>query len=296
LRKQFEQLADRSLVEVLVSVNNGPNPIPEELADCLQGWGRLEQNLGNDEYDSHLDFVVHTSKGQWVKFIADDDLVVPGFLPDILSVLSANPNCNAIVNAFSYFGESRTTDEERKFFSSKVLPIGLSLEEWGQVSCTAFRRSAWLSVPEVRGTNYIHVFKFLILRATAAASCIYWPKQAVIVRPGAPNFSDSATRRLEIALCGLSTHVKVLEYLETVERHQELPALAKETKKQVLYTLRILAWAKLQDPNLNPNSAVETAWRLYPSAATLALTLVGYSPRWFLRGVRVLSRLVSPVS
>lgn len=202
---------DRPAVNLEIFDNGSTGPSEEFLNSLSLPAGsiihRAAQNLG---YDENIKRAVQNSQGDFVKIIADDDLLVPGTLKSILDIIDSHKEISFVVSDFSKYSSDMLTELEAPILDAEIPSLqkgesGLSFVRgrFGQVSSLTFRRALFTDAvarPGL-GTNYIHVYAVYALALHHAF--IIQLGSNVLVREGSPNFSDNAERIVSTPLDGL---------------------------------------------------------------------------------------------
>jgi hypothetical protein len=274
-------------IELLVSINTA-NPVEDSSLREMKKKSRVVTNQNGDSYDEHLDFIFRVANGEFVKLFGDDDVPSTGFIDELVSEVMANADLSCLVHDFRYYSEKdsdwRTQEtHDRVGLGSQKLAVRHG--QWGQVSCTMFRRLDWLDIPSVRETDYIHAYKFMYLFARDNSGTVrFLPSKLVLVRPGTPNFSSSNKHRLQTSLRGLLVHRLIADDFKWSWKNLHL------ANKQMLYAARTLAFAKAVDQKYFSAQAYE-GWRIFPFLpGTTFFLLIALTPPFLLRILRFIVR------
>jgi glycosyltransferase involved in cell wall biosynthesis len=117
---------------------------------------RYVRNSSNLEYDKNYDLVITQARGEYVWTFCDDDLVKPGSIQKILTILEKFPNlANLYINYSVYDGEIKICKDERaiKIFEDVLCstPDGFYLvSQNGSVvaSSNIYRKELWQNLKE----------------------------------------------------------------------------------------------------------------------------------------------------
>lgn len=275
----------QEVVEVLVSCNVSDSRILLSLGELLRKDFTEVREINHKtelSYDSHLREIMKKAKGRFVKILADDDWISPGYLPKLIQTITQQPESLAIVTNFKLWSEDAHSVKKLRWFSSeetttfvesmskKSLLTALQ-GAYGQVSSLTFNKEITCCTRDLMvETDHIQVFWFLSAIARNRAS--YDPANFVNVREGSPNFvSDMAHR--------ITTPLRALAAIDAVE-DLDLTVKRMLMKKQVRYLIYILT-------SLHKVSMIEHAkirrdftksFRLYPRFMLIPflITLIPY--------------------
>jgi len=275
-------------IELLVSINTA-TPIDDGSLKEMESKCRVVINQDGESYDEHLDFIFRVANGEFIKLIGDDDVPSIGFIDELVIEIMANADLSCLVHDFRYYSEEKDIDRlsqethDRSGFGSNQLTVHNG--QYGQVSCTMFRRLDWLETPSVRATDYIHAYKFMYLFVRDGSGTVrFLPSKLVSVRPGAPNFSSSNKHRLQTSLRGLLVHRLIADDLKWSWKNLYL------ANKQMLYAARTLAFAKAVDQKYFSAQA-HNGLRMFPFLPGAAFfLLVALAPPFLLRLLRFIVR------
>jgi hypothetical protein len=286
-RQQIDALSNPDEVELLVSVNN-----LEEISDATIGkielLARVVRNNGSSDYDSHIEFLVTSSRGQFVKLLADDDFLKPGSLNAFLQAVKSSPDTSFFYHEFDFTtGQSHLQAEDYNFYTQTSAKESIKKSvSWGQVSAVLVKRSDWSAIPATVRTNYVHIYKLLYtLFAADRPSVAHSSAKLVTVTLGSPNFSKSAFQRASIGLSGLRVHHLLQQKFPNRAANLTL------ANRQMVLLARILAHSKATEQRFSSLPfLIALAWfPLLP--ASLMLLSVAAIPSIFLRFLRsVVSR------
>ncbi|MEN9954889.1 MAG: hypothetical protein RL460_274 [Actinomycetota bacterium] len=284
-RSQIESLGLESKVEILVSVNN-LQTIQSDVISKIATRSKVVRNFGEADYDSHIDFLVHSANGEFVKILADDDFLEEGALSELMRAIGDLPAADFFYHEFILGDQQNSLHRSLPSFElqrSSLSSVRTSIS-WGQVSSVMFRKSAWTQIASTERTNYIHIYKLLFnLFSKKSPKLAHTDAKLVRVTPGSPNFSKSAFQRVQIALSGLRVH-KLLDLKFPFRLANLLLA-----NRQMALLSRILAHSKVVEVGFSSRPFI-VAIRWFPFLpATVFLVIVAMCPAFFLRLVRNLA-------
>jgi hypothetical protein len=238
IRNQIMYVEKPHLLDVMISLNTLQTVNLDKLKHFTHGWARIITNNSGESYDEHLDFIVSNAKGKWIKFIADDDILLPNALTDLLILLEKKSDIAGLVHDFNYLHNQINLNKVES--SVALSSVSKASGQWGQLSCTLFLRSAWINLPTVRETDYLHAFKFELIMNRRPTQVYYYDAKLVAVRPGSPNFTRDPSQRIEVS----SRSVYVIKLL--CEHGLSHFQIAKRKKRSLVDFARTLAFVRLE--------------------------------------------------
>jgi hypothetical protein len=238
IENQIRHIETPHILDVVVSLNTKRRVNLDRLKHFTHGWARIIENNSGETYDEHLDFIVSNAEGKWIKFIADDDILLPNALTELLILLEKKSDIAGLVHDFSYLHNEINLDKVES--SVALSSVSEASGQWGQLSCTLFSRLAWINLPTVRETDYLHAFKFELIMDRTPKQVYYYDRQLVAVRPGSPNFTRDSSQRIEVA----SRSVYVIKLL--CEHGVSHFRIAKRKKRSLVDFSRTLAFVRLE--------------------------------------------------
>lgn len=239
--------AQATSVEVVVSDNASTDDISSVIAShaarfsCPIVYRRNDENIG---YDRNVNALFTLATGQYVWLLADDDVLKPGAISQVLSVLTQYDDLKVMqLNFQSYDSEMKQVVHEVKLpydllCNDAEAFLANSAGRYGQVSTLIFERHAWkkAGAEKAFGTNYIHIFALLKVLLTGRS---YIAKDSwVNVRMGSENFGTSGDALLGTPLGGgrIFLQMNKMGYTKKISRKLQL-----ENRR---YVLRIIPYAK----------------------------------------------------
>lgn len=150
-------------IEILVS-DNCSNDDTEliisnyiKMNDCKISYYKNNKDEGAD---NNINLVVDRSKGKYVWFLADDDLLIPGSLKHILKFIKNNLKAGIILNNWNDVNEQLdliSRQVQVKFENIEVFDhnkaLMLSNLAFGFLSCIIVKRDLWNEVMHCDGAN-----------------------------------------------------------------------------------------------------------------------------------------------
>jgi len=198
-------------VEILV-VDNGSLGNPMEMLDKLDlesgpsvRFLRNDMNLG---YDRNIVECLTHARGRFVKFIADDDILLQNSLRDLLWAVESNPEVGAVLQPFVDFNPGAPEmPYSREFSISYDFQGSLAAAKgvYGQISSVCLNREVSLSVfsPNMIGSNFVHVSIFFLVAQSFKVGV--FSNHTIAIRRGSPNFSQSDFINLIVPMKGFAT-------------------------------------------------------------------------------------------
>lgn len=278
---------ENGLIEILISDNSTSNETRDYLESSDLGFS-YKFHAGILTYDQHLETVFQIAQGEYVKILADDDELLPGFLDRHIHILQNLGGVDVLVSNFvtdaPYSKNHLFLDSEPHEF--KGLPFGAAYRKsrwrFGQVSSLTFRRSSWLRNFQASylGSNYLHQTMYFACsfggRSWVDASAL------ILCREGSPNFSKSPSQVVQTRFGGLRSITAVRGLIwKRIEFYQS-------TGRAILEIIRIVIWSKL-NTNLNLSELQEIAVASsFPRLRTLLLLVHKLSPSRLLKYLKSL--------
>jgi hypothetical protein len=284
VKNQIRFIETPQILDVVISLNTKKTINLDKIEHLTQGWARVLKNSSGETYDEHLDFIVSNAKGKWIKFISDDDILLPNALTDLLLVIEKNIDIKGLVHDFRYLHDTPNVYEVKRNVALGL--ISGASGQWGQLSCTLFSREAWMNLPTVRETDYLHAFKFELLMNRTPNQVYYFDKQLIAVRPGSPNFTRDSYQRIEVA----SRSVYVIKLL--CEHGVSHFRIAKRKKRSLVDFARTLAFVKLESGG-DYTKLTKQVLRFFPfNFWNISILLVLISPLGWLEKIRKIDRKI----
>jgi glycosyltransferase involved in cell wall biosynthesis len=230
------------IVEILV-VDNGSTDNPmnmvAELVRETKVSVRFLKNEDNLGYDRNILECLSAARGKFVKFLADDDVLLNGGVKDLLTVINLHPNLGAILQPFvdldplaseKIFETLYSVHED--FESTVVASAGV----YGQISTVSLNRDASLSTfnSNMVGSNFIHVSMFFTVAQLLPVAV--FQNKAIAIRRGSPNFSQSDFINLMVPMRGFAT----FDYIHSTKFGKVKKKLVKEYQSYVLGRLTLI--------------------------------------------------------
>jgi glycosyltransferase involved in cell wall biosynthesis len=149
LTELLASISHQDLGEVEIVISDDHSPKADDLAAVVERFRQAHplvevQFWRNDEtlgYDGNLRRLLERARGDHCMFMGDDDLVLPGALQRILTVLTEHPEIGVLLRSYSTFqGSPRNIVQEYRYFpSDRYFPPG------PDTVTTFFRRSVVIS-------------------------------------------------------------------------------------------------------------------------------------------------------
>lgn len=198
-------------IEVVVSDNDPDSQVYSTIIEKFVGsnlevkYHRNQVNLG---YDGNLTQLVAMARGQYIKFIADDDTLGAFFIKNHLNLLSGT-NPDIVVNEFqAYKGNSLPFTDESLVSDFETYSPPWSLRQldslkgrFGQLSSLTFRLDQIRNIFQEYESNFIHMFWFYSLLEKSRV--VFESNPQIYVQLGSPNFSSNYLQIMETQLVGL---------------------------------------------------------------------------------------------
>lgn len=189
---------DDHKVEILISDNGSSVDISEALKSRFDSkfYKSLVFNLNatNLGYDLNLTQIMKKASGNYVKLLADDDVLRVNYIEELLQTINSQ-NFDVMVNNFAFYNSDLSVIKKYTWFAEDFqFQFERSVEfldsighAYGQISSLTFKRDLVLSLPALKfESNYIHVYWFFSLFEKFH---IKFEKRVLLnVREGSPNF------------------------------------------------------------------------------------------------------------
>lgn len=195
-------------IEVLICEDKSPErkaiaDVVRTFQDRFPGCIRYHENEVNLGYDGNLRQLVRLARGEFCLFMGNDDLMCPGALQAVRSVIDRNPGCGVVVRTYASFDIS--PDQPKQVF--RYFPQEHVIAAGSQAICTAYRRSVVISgmvihrdAAEALHTNThdgsLLYQLYLVGRILAQRSVVFVPDVIALRRDGVPpDFGNSEAER-----------------------------------------------------------------------------------------------------
>lgn len=144
-------------------------------------WIKISKSEVNLGLDSNLNRIFRKVDSTYVKILADDDLVIDGYLPHLISLIANNPNCDLVVSSMTELGESTSCPHERyvgvSAFHGEVDFIERTRGAFGQISTLCFRTKSWIACDDspILQSYRHHNMEFVgrVYHLAIFGSCLY---------------------------------------------------------------------------------------------------------------------------
>lgn len=229
-------------VEILV-VDNGSDDNPmdmvAELVRETKVSVRFLKNKDNLGYDRNILECLSAAKGRFVKFLADDDILLNGGVEDLLTVIDLYPGLGAILQPFVDIGplaNEKIFETQYSVHQDFESTVFASAGVYGQISTVTFNRDATLSTfnSNMVGSNFIHVSMFFTVAQLLPVAV--FQNKAIAIRRGSPNFSQSDFINLMVPMRGFAT----FDYIHRKKFGKVKKRLVKEYQSYVLGRLTLI--------------------------------------------------------
>ena len=166
---------------------------------------RNDRNLG---YDRNIVECLSHARGRFVKFIADDDILLQNSLQELLWAIESSPEIGAVLQPFVDLNpDTPEIPYSREYSISHDFEESLRAAKgvYGQISSVCLNREASLSVfsPNMIGSNFVHVSIFFLVAQSLKVGV--FSNQTIAIRRGSPNFSQSDYINLIVPMKGFAT-------------------------------------------------------------------------------------------
>jgi glycosyltransferase involved in cell wall biosynthesis len=188
-------------VEILISDNGSNYDITSTLNKALTKPFfqklKISINTKNLGYDANLQILAEKSNGEYLKLLADDDLVSKNFVSDLLNLIESQ-SPDLIISNFIFLSQDLKEVKKKSWFEAfkvednqDALPfLDCTNNAHGQMSSLTFRTQSIKDLEEPKNkTNYIHVYWFFCLLEKSIT--VVEKKTNISVRQGSPNFSGN---------------------------------------------------------------------------------------------------------
>lgn len=199
---------DYSDYEILICEDHSPQR--SEISDLVSiyqkkfsGLIRYQENKFNFGYDRNIRNLVHHARGIFCLFMGNDDLLCPGALSAISSIILREAECGVVVRSYATFDEDHAQYKQifRYFPAEVILPAGRDAIE------SAYRRSVVIpgmvihrdSADDIAtdafdGTLLYQLY--LVGLILASRSVVFTPKIIALRRDGTPpDFGNSEAEK-----------------------------------------------------------------------------------------------------
>ena len=98
----------QNLVKVIIIDNcstDSTNKIVRKIA-VDRSYIQIHKTKSNVGLDGNLRIGVGLVSSKFVKILCDDDLVIPGYIPNLLLIIKANPDADLVVSSMQAFREN----------------------------------------------------------------------------------------------------------------------------------------------------------------------------------------------
>ena len=269
-------------VEILVSDNSTSMETNEYFSGSSRGC-KYVFHSGALTYDQHLKAVFQFATGDYVKILADDDLLLPGFVKRLFFVLQSIPLVDVVVSNFltdSHYEKDQVL-RLKELENIEGLSFGrahkISRWRFGQVSSLTFRRNSWLQSfkDSYLGTNYLHQTMYF----ACSFKGLTWvdSESLILCRLGSPNFTKSPHQMLQTRFGGLRSIALLRGLLwKRMEFYQSIGF-------QIFEVVKIILWSKM-NTNLKFAEVSEiAASNAQTSLRFLVFMVHKLSPIWLLK-------------
>ena len=236
-------------VEILI-IDNGSSGNPMEMLDQLDYKSgpsvRFFKNQTNLGYDANIVECLSHARGNFVKFIADDDILLRDSLRDLLWAIDLNPEIGVILQPFVDFNpDVPNIPQAREYSISNQFDESITAAKgvYGQISSVCFNRKASLLAfnPSMLGSNFVHVSIFFSVAQSFKVGV--FGNRSIAIRRGSPNFSQSDYINLIVPVKGFATFgfIDSRNFKETKRR------LVREYQLYVLGRLALIRTVSFSD-------------------------------------------------
>lgn len=196
-------------IEVVISDNASTDNTSSVIASyvvrfpCAINYHKNDINIG---YDRNVNELFLHAVGQYVWLLADDDVLNPNAIQQVLTTFSQHNDLKIMqLNFQSYDSEMKQVVHEIKLSKNLLCEdaetfLSNSAGRYGQVSTLIVERQAWIQagVEQGYGSNYIHIYALLKILLTGRS---YIAKDSLVkVRTGSANFGTSGDALIKTPL------------------------------------------------------------------------------------------------
>jgi glycosyltransferase involved in cell wall biosynthesis len=196
-------------IEVVISDNASTDNTSSVIASYIESfpcaivYRKNDTNIG---YDRNVNALFLCAVGQYVWLLADDDVLKPKAIQQVLNTFSLHNDLKIMqLNFQSYDSDMKQVVHEIKMSKSLVCEdaetfLSNSAGRYGQVSTLIFERQAWnqANVEQAYDTNYIHIYALLKVLLTGSSYIVKDP--LVNVRTGSQNFGTTGDALIKTPL------------------------------------------------------------------------------------------------
>lgn len=194
--------------EVVIAEDGSPErdairAVASDYAARHQGQVIYEENHLNLGYDGNLRRLIELSRGDYVLFMGNDDLMAPGALTAVSEAIQTYPQVGVILRSYASFNTSpdevvqtfRYFDEDA-FFPAGLATITTFFRRCVFISGMVVRRESALSLGTNRFDGTLLYQQHLVGKILARENGVYLTKILSYHRlGGTPDFGSSATER-----------------------------------------------------------------------------------------------------
>ena len=279
VKQTFQEL--KLDVEVLVSCN----PINKEMKYTFAEF--MKQRFpdfaflihkSSLSYDAHLGKILLAAKGEYIKFLAEDDWLPGHGIHRLLHIISSEKP-SALVTNFKFFSSDLSKIFQEEWFDSEVISkretkflntvqdLSLINFAYGQVSSLTFKTSE-LRRFRLKNLDTDHLQVFWFLECMSKGNAIATGEVLVHVRQGSPNFVQTRHQPLLTPLKALNA-ISMARSLTPLMRMRLL-------LKQGLYLLQVItAFPSLERPQRDEvKHQYRKYWLQYPFLLTVHVLLI----------------------
>jgi len=283
------------LVDIIVMDNGSADRTYQIVSDLASdkewiGVYRSPKNLG---LDSNLRMGMAKSESLYTKILCDDDLFVPGYLANLLEIISSNNSVDLIISSMSDLTESIDVNSIRRIskqFLSKgdVRYLEITGGAYGQLSTLCFKNDAWSLTNEspILKDYVFHGMEFIarVYHLTIFGTCIWDESRLLLNDTGPKRWNQS---HLDVFLVN-SSHALFIYNISLLDQESFQNRIGwklwiKNARKRHSYQL-ILDFLSLKRDNISLRDDVVLKFIPREFGSTrlnrLFLGFIGYIPKW----------------
>jgi glycosyltransferase involved in cell wall biosynthesis len=211
LEEQSRYAEDK--IEIVISDNASDydvmSVLSEEFAHSFLKKLKIHVNKNNLGYDANLEILAQSADGVYLKLLADDDLVTPSFISDLLNLIEIKAP-DLVISNFRFLSNDMKEVKKKNWFDPFELKedqdflnlLNQTNDAHGQMSSLTFRTKLIRNLKKpIDKSNYIHVYWFLCLLETSTIAVER--RSNILVREGSPNFSGDNFTEIVTPLGGI---------------------------------------------------------------------------------------------
>lgn len=176
--------------------------IASEYVDRYPGTLRYLENEVNLGYDANIRRLVEQAYGEYCFFMGNDDLMCPGALAEVASILERHANVGLVLKSYAWFDEvPQKINQEIRYFSEErqLAPgpeaIRVCFRRSGVISGYIIHRDSAYAVATSKFDGTLYYQMHLTANVLAERGAVCTPKVLVLCRKTPPEFGVSRSER-----------------------------------------------------------------------------------------------------